>query len=131
LWARLWQRGWEWRRRNLRRMCLRGKSHKSQLRRTGCVQQIIPRTDLPCYFAPGGTHLFRNASACCPTLGGRNIPNSNGEQKSRHANATAQSPQRGTTKWTHQQHTLAQPRTRPSAQRSQINALTWFSNIKL
>src|SRR5436190_13587870 len=131
LWARLWELRWEWRRRSLRWMCLRGKSHKSQLRLIGCAQQIILKTDLPCCFAPGGTRLFGKASACCPTLGGRSIPNSDGEQKSGHANATARSPQRGTSKSTHQQHTLAQPRTRPSAQRTQINARTWFSNIKL
>jgi hypothetical protein len=60
-------------------MCLRGKSHKSQLRRIGCAQQIILKIDLASRFAPGGTRLFRKASACCPTLGGRNIPNSDGE----------------------------------------------------
>jgi hypothetical protein len=43
----------------------------------------------------------------------------------------AKSPQRGATKWTHRQHALAQPPTRPSAQRTQINAPTRLSNTKL
>ena len=95
--VRLWQLGWEWQRRSLGWMCLRGKSHKSQLRRTGCAQQIILKTDLSCCFVPGGTPLFRKTSACCPTPGGRKTQNSQGEQKSWDANAMAMSPQRGTT----------------------------------
>jgi hypothetical protein len=112
-------------------MHLRGQSQKLLLRRSASEQRIVLKCGLPSSCVPPGAEVVRGISARCPTLRGCEAQNSHAEEQSRHAKLMAKPPQRDATKWTQGRHALAQPPTRPTTQRPQINACIRLLNTKL